>query len=291
MAQPTADFGNRSVAAMRSKVYAGIKRKSTDPLSGLSTTSIDDYIATWDAYFCDYARWTFRRTSKMLLYWGRTTLYDALATDDTYIELTTNADIPASGRLAINQDEIDYTDKNTPTSGRSVLIATAADAKTPDVSHVAGEEVNFLVAAPEDFGKPGELWYGDSVNPCRSKLQHLDNRQFPWPPTGRYFFNDGYFYLPKGMQTARLFAVYYKKAKKPAAGDDLQTPEKYDRFVYLCAMAECYKVMGNDSKANELFLDAGVPTLSNSDPVGILQTAAANDAEQTDSLDDIFVPR
>jgi hypothetical protein len=291
VAQPTQNFGNRSVAAMRTQVYAGLKRSPDDPVSGIGASYLNHHIAVWDAYFCDYTKWTFRRTSKVIENWGRTVLHSALATTDLYAELSSNANIPSSGRFLINGDEIDYSAKDDPTAGKSVTISTAAGAKTPDVSHVAGEEVNFLVTAPADFGKPGELWRGNSANPFGQKLTHLDYREWSYAPAGHYFYNDGYFYLPRGIPTGRLYAVYYKKAMKLGENDHLQTPEKFDRFVYLCAMAECYKVLGDDDKANTLFLEAGVPTPSNADPVGILQVYAADDAEQTDSLDDIFIPR
>lgn len=293
MGQPTTSFSNRTLEAMRNLVYAGIRRKSTDPLTGLSAPFVNEYIARWDAFFVDYARWNFStfKRQKMVSFKQGTTLADDLDTADVSALLTDNTNAETGGgRISINGDLIDYTAKNTPTSGQSITMASVAGTLTPDVDHVEGERVEFLLAAPTDFGKPGEMWFVPNGGRATGKLTHRDWRSMPIP-TGRFYtFHDGYLILPQNLSSQNFQLHYWKKGMKPVVGDSLQTPEQYDDFVRLCAMAECHIVMKEFDKANELFARAGAPTPNNPEPIGIIQWAASRDAEQTNSEDEVFIP-
>lgn len=293
MAQPTTAFGNSTRATIRAAVYAGIRRLSSDPVQGLSTSDVNGYIAKWDAFFVDSARWNFQgfKKTKIVEYWGRTTLYSALATSDTYIELTSNASIPTSGRVSINRDEIDYSGKNTPTSGRSITISTATDALGVDVSHIAGEYVEFLTATPSDFGKPGVIWVmSSSGNSAGSRLRPMDTREQYWPRSGYYFYNAGYLYLPEGYSNSRLQLHYWRKGMKLNSDtDNLQTPEKWESFVIWCSMAECYIRLSEFDKSTKLFNMAGVNLEGNVLSSGLLIDAISLDAEQSDDYE-VFEP-
>lgn len=277
---------------MRAAVYAEIRRKSTDPITGINSDSINDYIAKWDAFFVNAARWNFQgfRKTKIVQHVTATTLYSALATSDLYAELTTNATIPTSGRMCINRDEIDWSAKDSPTSGRSVTISTATDALTADIAHSAGEIVEFLVPVPSDFGKPGEVWLmNSSGNSGGSRLVHRDWRSRYWPLTGTYFHKDGYLYMPANTATQYMQLSYWKKGMKLASdSESLQTPEKWDNFVRWCAAAQCHMTLGQFKQADELFKRAGVNIDGNLQNVGLLQTAISEDAQQTDSENEIF---
>lgn len=292
MVQPTTVFGNKTLEAMRNLVYAGIRRKASDPLAGLSATFVDGYIAKWDAYFVDYARWnfdTFKR-QRIVAFKSGTTLADDLDLGDTSALLTSNDNASASGRISINGDLIDYTGVDTPTAGQSITLATAAGTQTPDIDHVTGERVEFLIAAPSDFGKPGEMWYMHAGAKASDKILHRDWRDMPIPIGRFYTYHDGYLILPQNLNAQNFQLHYWKKAMKPVAGDSLQTPERHDDFVRYCAMAECYIIMKDFDEANKMFALAGAPTPNNPEPIGILQHAVAHDAEQTNSVDEVFIP-
>lgn len=294
MAQPTTAFGNRSLEDMRNLVYAGIRRKSTDPLTGLSATFVNGYIAKWDAFFVDAARWnfdTFKR-QKMIAFKSGTSIYSAYTSGDAYIELTDNTNAASGGgRISINGDLVDYSAKDTPTSGKSITLTAAGDGVyTPDIDHVAGERVEFLVEAPSDLGKPGEIWVVPSGGIATAKFTHKSWREMPIPRGRYYTYLDGFLIFPQNLNSMTLQLHYWKKGLKLASGENLQTPEKWDDFVKYAAMAECYIITKEFDKAAEMFALAGAPTPGNPDPIGLLQHAMAEDAEQTDSEDDVFIP-
>lgn len=295
MAQPSTAFGYRTVEDMRNLVYAGIRRKSTDPLTGLSASFVNGYIAKWDKFFVDYARWnlpTFKR-QKIVAFKSGTALGDDWDSGDLTLELSSNANAAAGGgRVSVNGDLVDYTAKGTPNASASITISTATGALTPDVSHVTGERVEFLVPVPSDFGKPGEMFYMQAGAKATNKLTHRDWREYPIP-TGRYYtFHDGYLILPQNLNTQNFQLHYWKKGLKPVNGDSIQTPEEMDDVVRYAAMAECYIVTKEHDKAAEMFKMAGVPNPL--DPMaqlnGLLQYYAGINAEQTDSTDEVFVP-
>lgn len=293
MGQPTTAFSHKTLEDMRNLVYAGIRRKSSDPLTGLSQSFVDGYIAKWDAYFVDAAKWnfdTFKR-QKIVAFKSGTTLGEDWDSGDLYLELDDNTDASATGgRVLINGDLVDYTAKGTPNAATSITISTATGALTPDVSHVEGERVEYLIPAPSDFGKPGEMWFQQSGSKATSKLVHRDWREMPIPIGRFYTYHDGFLILPQNMNEQNFQLHYWKKGMKPVAGDSLQTPAKHDDFVRYCAMAECYIVTKEMDKANEMFALAGAPTPNNPQPVGLLQQAIADDSEQTDSRDEVFEP-
>lgn len=287
MSQPTTAFGNRSVADMQTLIYGKLRRKSSDPLSGLSASFLTEYIATWDAYFFDFARWTFARTSKIVNLVAGDSLSSAITTASATFVITSSSKLTAGGgRVSIQQDEIDYSSA----SGATATVSAVTGAKGIDVSHASGSLVDFLIPIPTDFGKTGEVWVGTASNPGSAKLIHQDYRSNTWPLYPYYFVNNGYLYFPRNLSQTHAQLVYYKKAFKAASTDDLQTPRKWDNFVLYCALAEAHQTLGNTGEADYYFKLAGVPTPSTPDPVGILQMAVSEDAEQTDSRDDIFIP-
>lgn len=293
MGQPTTAYGNRSLVDMRNLVYAKIRRNSSDPLSGLSQSYVDEYIAKWDAYVVDYARWNWPgfKKRKLVSYKSGTTVKTAFVTGDATFDLTDNTNASASGgRLAINGDFIDYSGKDSPNAGESVTVSTVTDALGIDVDHSAGERVEFLVPVPSDFGKPGEIWLGNTGQAPHSKLKHKDMRANPKPLGLTYFVDDDYLILPDNLTTGNLLLHYWKKGLKAVDGDELQTPQKWDEIVLLGAMAECKLVMGENDKYSELMAAAGLPNVyePGADLDGLLQFAAGLDSEQTDSEDEIF---
>lgn len=287
MSQPTTAFGYRSLADMRTLVYGKIRRKSTDPLTALSSSFVTEYIATWDAYFADYANWTFRRTSKILSLVAGDSLNGAITTASaTFLTTSTTKLTAGGGRVSIQQDEIDYSSA----SGATATVSVVTGAKSIDVSHATGSRVDFLIPVPSDFGKPGEMLVGDASDPGRVPLTLQDYRERSWPAFPHYFVNDGYLYLPRNLAQTHAQLVYYKKAMKPGESDDLQTPRRWDNFVLWATMAECFESTGDHANADLYYKKAGVITPSNPEPNGILQYAASLDADQTDSLDDFFLP-
>ena len=295
MAQPTTQFGNTTLSAMRLIVYKGLRRESSDPVQGLDQTSMNAYINKWDAFFKEYARWNFQgfRKTKIVQWKQSNTVYSNFTTAATYIDITSNANAAADGgRISINRDEIDYSAKDTPNSGKSVTVSTATDALGIDVNHDAGEIVEFLTAVPADFNKPGEIWLmNTSGNSAGQKLKHKDQRDRYWPLAGTYYYHNGYLYLPQGTPSQNMQLHYWSKGMKLVNdGDNLQTPEKWQDFVKYCAMAECYIALKEFAEADKLFELAGAPTKNNPEPTGLLQFAVAQDAIQTDSQDEIFEP-
>mgnify|MGYP006931607560 CR=1 FL=1 len=277
---------------MRAAVYAEIRRKNTDPVTGINADSINDYIAKWDAFFVNAARWNFQgfKKIKIVEHWTATTLYEDFEVGDTYAELTTNANIPNSGRMSINRDEVDYTAKDTPTSGKSVTISTATDALTQDVDHDDGEIVEFLTPVPSDFGKPGEIWLMNvSGNSGGSKMKHVDWRDRYWPLTGTYTHKEGYLYLPANTPSVQMQLNYWKKGMKLTSdSESLQTPEKWDNFVRWASAAQAHMTLGQTKQANDLFSAAGVSIYGEVLNSGLLNLAIGEDSSQSDSLDEVF---
>ncbi|MBX4215331.1 hypothetical protein KW797_00050 [Candidatus Parcubacteria bacterium] len=280
---------------MRNLVYAGIRRKATDPLAGLSATFVNQYIAKWDCFFVDYARWnlpTFKK-QKVVNYYSGTSIYSALTTSALYAELTDNTYAASGGgRISVNGDLIDYSAKDTPTSGKSVTISTATGALTADIAHVAGERVEFLVPVPSDFGKPGEMWFMNAGSKASSKLSHKDWRDSPIPIGRFYTFHDGYLILPQNLSTQNFQLHYWKKGLKAVASDSLQCPEQMDDVVKYGAMAECYLITKEFDMAAKMFKLAGLPNPLDpgADMNGLLQYYAGLNAEQTNSGDEVFIP-
>jgi len=295
MGQPATDFGNKTLAAMRLLVYEGIRRKSTDPLAGLQAASVNSYIAKWDAFFVDYARWNLAtfKMQKMVEYKTGTTLLSSWASGDLYLELTSNANAASGGgRVSVNGDLIDYSAKGTPTALTSLTISTVAGKLTPDVSHVTGERLEFLVAAPADMGKPGNIWFAQAGSKATFKLSHRSWLEMPIP-TGRYYtYHDGFFLFPQNLTTQNLQLHYWKKGLKLVDGDSLQTPEKWDDVVRYGAIAECALITKEYDVADSMFARAGLPNprQPGSELNGILQWAAGMDSVQTDSNDEVFTP-
>jgi hypothetical protein len=181
---------------------------------------------------------------------------------------------------------VDYTAKDNPNVGYSVTIGT----KTPDVAHSSGELVEFLVALPSNCGKAGELWYMASGNSAGTRLKHLDWREDYWPMSGSYTTKDNYLYLPAGYSSTNLQLQYWKKGMKVVEGDSLQCPEKWDNFVKWCAMADILMNLKEYAEATKLYAMAGAPTENNLNPIGLIQSAASQDAQQTDSQFETFDP-
>ena len=150
--------------------------------------------------------------------------------------------------------------------------------------------MEYLVAAPDDFGKPGEMWLmDDSGNVGGAPMTHQDWRGRYAPSSGRYFYKDGYIYLPHGTPASRLQLNYWKKGMKLSAdADNLQTPQNYEDFVKWCAMAECYIALKEFDEADKMFALAGVTINGDIEPVGLLTTAMGRDSVQTDSENEIF---
>lgn len=293
MAQPTTAFTYTSLEDMRARVYAGIRRKSTDPLAGLSQSSINEYIAKWDAYFVDYARWNFPgfKRQRQVNFKSGTTLGSAVSAGDAVAELTSNANAESGGgRISINGDLVDYTAKDTPNSGTSITTSTTAPFAI-DVDHAAGLRVEFLIPVPSDFGIPGEMFYIYSGSVSSSKLTHVDWRMATHPLGQTYTHHDGYLLLPQNLSTQVFQLHYWKKGFKVIAGDDLQTPAKWDDIVKYAAMGECYIITKEFELASNMFKLAGVPNPIDpgESPNGLLQHAAGLDAEQTDSRDEVFL--
>lgn len=273
---------------MRALVRAKLRRKSTDPLSGLSDTFLNEYIATWDAYFIDHAKWTFRRASKIVSIVAGDQLNGAITTASPTFAIDSSSKLTATGgRVSIEGDEIDYSSA----SGATATVSAATGAKGIDVSHADNALVDFLIPYPSDFGKPGELWVGDAADPARVKLTHVPYSRRAWPLFPNYASNDGYLYLPRNLAHTRGYLAYYRKAFKTGASEDLQTPRQWDNFVLWCVMAECLQVEGKTSEADYYFNLAGIRTpRMQEEPAGILQAAEAEDAEQTHSDDEFFMP-
>lgn len=293
--QPTSTFGSRQLSDMVAAVYAGIRRKSTDPLQGLDNASIKSYIAKWDCFFVEAARWNFQgyQRTKIIQHFSRTTVQSDFAANAAYIDLTDNTGgTAAGGRISINRDEIDYTAMNAPNVGHSITISAADGAFTPDIGHVAGELVEFLMPAPADLARPGVMWAMQAGgNSSGSKFYPQDWRNNYAPRSQTYFYKNGYFYLPEGYMTANFQCNYWRKGFKVTKDDDyMQCPEKWDNFVKFCAIAECHLILKEYAEATKMYKLAGAPTDDDAEPIGLLQTAMAEDAEQTDDPDDTFMP-